>query len=88
LPALNHSNPKRKGKQMKTVRRFYPANPDYRTTANTLGGVHHWEWTKRKGLICHTRNGLTWKSEWGTLPAFLKAVRERRETAIVERGEA
>jgi hypothetical protein len=68
---------------------FVPANPDYMVIignrhTGVRGSVRYWSWTARKGLVCHYRNGFNCKSDWGTLPAFLKAVKERRETAIRE----
>ena len=44
--------------------------------------VKEWVWTRRGGLVVAYKDGLVCKSAWGTLPAFLKAVRERREAAV------
>ena len=63
---------------MKTKIRYFVPVQTYR------GCVKYWQWTKRTGLVCFTRDGFNWESEWTTLRAFLKAVRERRETAVCE----
>jgi hypothetical protein len=44
--------------------------------------VARWYWSRGRGLRVVYRDGTDLRSAWGTLPAFLRAVRERRESAI------
>ncbi len=70
---------------MKTLqaRYFCPTDMHYRV-AGHLGCIRYWRWTKRDGLWCHSWDGTSWKSDWRTLASFLKAVKEGRETRVVE----
>lgn len=47
--------------------------------------VQKWVWTKGKGLMVWYKDGTgPFNSWWGSLPEFLKAVKEGREVEVEE----
>lgn len=67
---------------MSNKRVFVPSSKNANTT------VERWTWTKSGGLCVEFMDGFKCKSAWGSLPEFLKAVRESREVAVREVSEA
>lgn len=44
--------------------------------------IERWVWTPRSGLRVHYFGQPSVRSDWRTLPAFLKAIKEGREHAV------
>lgn len=65
-------------KVKKGERRFYP-NSKWVGSTNALTCVDHYLWTSSRGLRVRLKDGHEEKAEY-TLPQFLQAIKERRET--------
>ena len=50
----------------------------------THRSIRRWVWSRNGGLKVEYLDGLTLKSDWGSLPEFLRAVRDGREVGVVE----